>query len=157
MQFQFEWNQGLTFKLFGSNEYFLVKMHESNEGQFKWVNLDGPGWTCPRPNETDPNFLSMHIMPLIRIQTTAKMDSIGITSDCVCPETDETPSSGTRGRIRRSIKIEDKDKIKETARIIVDPENDKIPDSVVRMRTEQIEVTPLARSRSPAVRVSQSF
>ena len=96
-------------------------------------------------------------MPLIRIQTTAKLDSVGITSDCVCPETDDTLSGGTRGRTRRSIKIEDKDKIKETARIIVDPENDKIPDSVVRMRTEQIEVTPLARSRSPAVRVSQSF
>ena len=95
-------------------------------------------------------------MPLIRIQTTAKLDSVGITSDCVCPETGDTPSE-SRGRTRRSIKIEDKDKIKETARIIVDPKNDKIPDSVVRMRTEQIEVTPLARSRSPAVRVSQSF
>ena len=100
-------------------------------------------------------FFSMHIMPLIRIQTTAKMDSVGITSDCVCPETGDTPSGGTRDRTRRSIKIEDKDKIKETARIIVDPENDKIPDSVVRMKTEQIEVTPLARSRSPAIKVSE--
>ena len=148
MQFQFEWNQGLTFKLFGSTEYF------SNMGQLP-VQMGRPK---PVPEQIElTRFFSMHIMPLIRIQTTAKMDSIGITSDCVCPETDETPSSGTRGRTRRSIKIEDKDKIKETARIIVDPENDKVPDSVVRMRTEQIEVTPLARSRSPAVRVSQSF
>ena len=52
------------------------------------------------------------------------------------------------------MKIEDKDKIKETARIILDPENDKIPDSVVRMRTERVEITPLARSRSPAIKVS---
>ena len=148
MQFQFEWNQGLTFKLFGSTEYF------SNMGQLP-VQMGRPK---PVPEQIElTRFFSMHIMPLIRIQTTAKMDSIGITSDCVCRETDETPSSGTRSRTRRSIKIEDKDKIKETARIIVDPENDKVPDSVVRMRTEQIEVTPLARSRSPAVRVSQSF
>ena len=94
-------------------------------------------------------------MPLIRIQTTAKMDSVGITSDCVCPETGDTPSGGTRGRTRRSIKIEEKDKIKETARIIVDPENDKVPDSVLRMRTERVDITPLARSRSPAIKVSE--
>ena len=100
--------------------------------------------------------LSMHITPLIRIQTTAKLDSVGITSGCVCPgETDDTPVGSTRRRSRRSMKIEKKDKIKETARIIADPENDKIPDSVVRMRTERIDITPLARSRSPAIKVSQ--
>ena len=98
----------------------------------------------------------MHITPLIRIQTIAKLDSVGITSDCVCPgETGDTPPGGARGRTRRSMKIEDKDKIKETARIIVDPENDKIPDSVLRMRTERIDITPLARSKSPAIKVSQ--
>ena len=98
----------------------------------------------------------MHITPLIRIQTIAKLDSVGITSDCVCPEDpDDIPSVEARGRSRRSMKIEDKDKIKETARIILDPENDKIPDSVVRMRTERIDITPLARSRSPAIKVSQ--
>ena len=97
----------------------------------------------------------MHITPLIRIQTTAKLDSVGITSDCVCPEIGDTPPDGARGRTRRSVKIEDKDKIKETARIIVDPENDKIPDSVLRMRTERIDITPLARSKSPAIKVSQ--
>ena len=99
--------------------------------------------------------LSMHITPLIRIQTIAKLDSVGITSGCVCADETNTPVGSTRGRSRRSMKIEKKDKIKETARIIVDPENDTIPESVVRMRTERIDITPLARSRSPAIKVSQ--
>ena len=98
----------------------------------------------------------MHITPLIRIQTTAKLDSVGITSDCVCPgEIDSSPPGGSRGRTRRSMKIEDKDKIKETARIINDPENDKIPDTVLRMRTERIDITPLTCSKSPAIKVSR--
>ena len=101
-------------------------------------------------------FFSMHIKPLIRIQTIAKLDSVGITSGCVCPDDNHDLLSGrARGRSRRPVKIEEKDKIKETARIIVDPENDKIPDSVVRMRTETIDITPFARSRSPALKVSR--
>ena len=98
----------------------------------------------------------MHIKPLIRIQTIAKLNSVGITSGCACPDDNrDVPQGGARGRSRRSVKIEQKDKINETARIIVDPENDKIPDSVVRMRTERIDITPLARSRSPAIKVSR--
>ena len=50
MQFRFEWNQGLTFKLFQMNVF-----GENARVKCGTVKMGRP-LSCPRSNETDPIF-----------------------------------------------------------------------------------------------------